>query len=163
MGNTQSEVTAGAKKQADFDPTTTKIYSLLDVKKGGVLVELMRDAFRRRDFSDVDDKIRELVTPFLYNEGRGKRIPVARIIRMRNRERPPSKRLASSKDDPDDDNDVEESPEPENQSRCSRLWSFCCGKKGSRVGSMEPLEKGSSPTHVPTREVCWKLSQRGAV
>lgn len=53
MGNTQSEVTAGAKKQADFDPTTTKIYSLVDLKKGGLLIELMRDAFRKRNFDGV--------------------------------------------------------------------------------------------------------------
>lgn len=53
MGNTESEVTAGAKKQADFDPNVTKIYSLVDLKKGGLMVQLMREAFRNRNFDGV--------------------------------------------------------------------------------------------------------------
>ena len=57
MGNTQSEVTAGAKKQADFDPNTTKIYSLVDLKKGGLLVQLMREAIRNRNFDGVSKAI----------------------------------------------------------------------------------------------------------
>ena len=138
MGNTQSEVTAGAKKQADFDPTTTKIYSLVDLKKGGILVDIMREAFRSRDFSRVDDKLREIVTPFLYNQGRGKMIPISRIIRMRNKERPASKRLASGrgKEQEGDEDDREE------QAKLllvtsSLVSSFDSVVMSSRVGSME--------------------------
>lgn len=50
MGNVNSDVTAGVKKQAI---SKQKIYSLLDVKKGGILVEIMRNAIRKRDFTGV--------------------------------------------------------------------------------------------------------------
>ena len=169
MGNTASEVTAGAKKQADFDPTTTKIYSLVDLKKGGLLVEIMREAFRSRDFSKVDDKLKEIVTPFLYNEGRGKMIPISRIIRMRNKERPPSKRLGSSsrsKDGDDDDNNDADQPSTLGLSLFSRICSFF-RKSSSKVnGSMEegePTVTTSSSQPEILKEVCWKLSERGAV
>lgn len=47
-----------------------------------------------------------MVTPFLYNEGDGKMIPIAKIIRMRNKQRGPSKRLPASKDDQGDQDSV---------------------------------------------------------
>jgi len=50
MGNVHSDVTAGVKKQA---VSKQKIYSLVDVKKGGLLVEIMRNAIRKRDFTGV--------------------------------------------------------------------------------------------------------------
>jgi ankyrin repeat protein len=165
MGNTQSEVTAGAKKQADFDPNVNKIYSLLDLKKGGILVAIMREAFRTRDFSKVDDKIRDLVTPFLYNEGRGKMIPISRIIRMRNKERPPSKRLPSSGPEDGEDDDYS-SQQP--KSPASWLSGISCWRKTS--AKVESIEEGNdsgttvkSPEKEVMKEVCWKLSERGAV
>ena len=153
MGNTQSEVTAGAKKQADFDPTTTKIYSLLDVKKGGLLVALMRDAFRRRDFRGVDDKIREMVMPFLYNNGEGKMIPVSKIVRMRNKERPASKRLPSVNEKDDDESNILENSD----GFMSWISAMCGSKKRSQVSST------SSSEQETMKEVCWKLSERGSV
>ncbi len=53
MGNIHSDVTAGVKKQADVDVSKQKIYSLVDVKKRGILVEIMRNAIRKRDFTGV--------------------------------------------------------------------------------------------------------------
>lgn len=50
MGNVHSDVTAGVKKQA---VSKQKIYSLVDVKKGGILVDIMRKAIRKRDFTGV--------------------------------------------------------------------------------------------------------------
>jgi hypothetical protein len=50
MGNYHSDVTAGVKKQA---VSKQKIYSLVDVKKRGILVEVMRKAIRKRDFTGV--------------------------------------------------------------------------------------------------------------
>lgn len=147
-------MTAGAKKQADFDPTQTKIYSLLDVKKGGLLVQLMREAFRKRDFTGVDDKIKEIVMPFLYNDGEGKMIPVGRIVRMRNKERPASKRLPTVQESEDD----ESSDILKNPSGFLACFSRLCGsRKRTRISS------STSSEQELMKEVCWKLSERGSV
>lgn len=50
MGNIHSDVTAGVKKQA---VSKQKIYSLIDVKKGGILVDIIRNAIITRDFNGV--------------------------------------------------------------------------------------------------------------
>ena len=55
MGNVQSEVTAGVKKQADADASTTKIYLLCDLAKRGALVTLMTNAMRTQNFDGVSD------------------------------------------------------------------------------------------------------------
>ncbi len=41
----------------------------------------------------VDNEIYEIVKPFLYNGGEGKKVPLSKLIRLRNKERPPDKRL----------------------------------------------------------------------
>ena len=35
--------------------------------------------------TQVDEQIREMVMPLLYNEGEGKMIPITRIVRLRNK------------------------------------------------------------------------------
>lgn len=48
-------------------------------------------------FLKVDNEIYEIVKPFLYNGGEGKKIPISKLIRLRNRERPPDKRIILNK------------------------------------------------------------------
>lgn len=55
MGNAESNVTSGIKKQTDAG--SLKIYSLMDLKGGGELVVMMKEAAKTRDYSDVKTKI----------------------------------------------------------------------------------------------------------
>ena len=58
---------------------------------GGLLVELMKQASKTKEFSLVDKAIVEKVEPFLYNKGQGKMIHVAHLVLLRNRDRPKTK------------------------------------------------------------------------
>ena len=53
MGNVQSEVTDGVKKQADADSSNIKIYELCNLGKRGTLVTLMTKAMRSNNFDGV--------------------------------------------------------------------------------------------------------------
>lgn len=172
MGNTASEVTSGAKKQAASDDSAFKMYSLMHINKSGKLVDLMREAYRKKDFTGIDETIREMVLPFLYNNGQGKMIPISRIIRMRNSERPLSKRLPSAKSGGPGDDDSSPQPKPSYLSRCLKL--FCCllpcRSASSKVASSQSdspqvtitKSKSSNVEKEKEREVCWKLEERGA-
>ncbi|CAG2176264.1 unnamed protein product [Oppiella nova] len=95
MGNIHSDVTAGVKKQA---VSNKKIYSLVDVKKGGILVDIMRNAIRTGDFTRVDNEIQEIVRPFLYNGGEGKKVSICQLIRLRNKDAFGNKLILNSND-----------------------------------------------------------------
>ena len=74
MGNkVSSNVTSGVKKQAAGE---TKIYKLLDLKGGGELVELMKKANRTKNYKELDERIREGLKPYLYNDGQGKYVHI---------------------------------------------------------------------------------------
>lgn len=93
MGNTESNVTSGVKKQADT--SSVKVYQLVDLKGGGSLVEMTKKAQTNKNASaELDLKICELVAPFVYNGGEGKKIPIQEIVLERNKDRPPSKRVS---------------------------------------------------------------------
>ncbi|UYV79571.1 Nan [Cordylochernes scorpioides] len=121
MGNTNSNVTSGVKKQA-ADTSSMKIYSLLDVKGGGLLVTYMKEALKTRNFSEVrslydalarsvirkliyfwrlDEKIQESCLPFVYNGGQGRMLPISEVILIRNQDRPKHKQLVPPKSDND--------------------------------------------------------------
>ena len=86
---------------------------------------------------------------------------------MRNKERPASKRLASGrgKEQEGDEDDREEQANSSGNF-FSRFFSRF-RRQSSRVGSMEEGDampgSSSSPDKEVMTEVCWKLSERGAV
>jgi hypothetical protein len=59
----------------------------------------------------VDNEIYEIVKPFLYNGGEGKKVAISKLIRLRNKERPPDKRLLSNNKKSLDNEEVEEEEE----------------------------------------------------
>ena len=70
MGNKlTSNVSSGVKAQAAGE---IKIYHLADLKGRGELVELMKKANRTKSYKELDDRIREGLKPYLYNEGKCK-------------------------------------------------------------------------------------------
>lgn len=72
-GNLSSTVASGIKDQA---AGTTPIYQFLDLKGGGELVELMKKANRTKNYKELDERIKEGLRPYLYNDGEGKRIHI---------------------------------------------------------------------------------------
>ena len=111
MGNTDSNVTSGVKKQAEsssgslyglvdlkgkinlqmFSPLIIVTYTELLVLGGGLLIELMKQASKTKDFTLVDKTIIEKVEPCLYNKGAGKMIHIAHLVLLRNRDRSKTK------------------------------------------------------------------------
>ncbi|XP_049958127.1 transient receptor potential cation channel subfamily V member 5 [Schistocerca serialis cubense] len=138
MGNTESGVTSGEKAQAGT--STQKLYKLVDLKGGGLLVDMMKRAIQTKQYAELDHAIKTKVEPFLYNKGKGKLFPISHVVLLRNKERPRHKLLPPlrSLENPDDF-DIDDLPIPDESK----------------------LEFILNPSKC--REVCWDLKERGAV
>ncbi|CAG9802186.1 unnamed protein product [Chironomus riparius] len=138
MGNTESNVTSGVKKQAGV--STQKLYKLVNLKGGGLLVDMMKRAINNKQFAEIDHAIKTKVEPFLYNKGRGRYIPIAQIVKLRNCERPRHKQLPEIRilENPEEDYDIEAD----------------CPEVSEGDFLINPLGY---------REVVWDLKERGAV
>nr|CAH7722831.1 unnamed protein product [Callosobruchus chinensis] len=137
MGNTESNVTSGVKKQAGA--SVQPMYKLCDLKGGGLLVELMKRATQNKQYAEIDHAIKTKVEPFLYNKGRGKYLPISQLVLLRNKERPKHKLLPPLK--------PMENPED-----------FEVDDEGPDV-TEEEYQKNPSKYRL----TCWKLRDRGAV
>jgi transient receptor potential cation channel subfamily V protein 5 len=69
MGNTASDVTNNVKAQADAAESAT--YKLVNMKGGGELISLMETAKLTKDYTSVNEQIKQKVSGLLYNEGKG--------------------------------------------------------------------------------------------
>ncbi|XP_045507975.1 transient receptor potential cation channel subfamily V member 5 [Colias croceus] len=138
MGNTESNVTSGVKKQAGT--SEQKLYKLIDLKGGGLLVDMMKRAVQNKQYAEIDHAIKTKVEPFLYNKGKGRYIPISHLVLLRNKERPRHKLLPPLRhmENPDEEFDIE---------------------KDWPVVTRE--EYDANPTGY--RELCWDLKERGAV
>lgn len=82
MGNANTNVTSGIKDQASGG--TKKLYNFIDLKGGGELVELMQRANRTKNYTELDKRIVEGLSPFLYNkDGEGKIVHISELIKAR--------------------------------------------------------------------------------
>lgn len=81
MGNTEV-VAEGVKAQGDSE--SCEMYKLVDLKGGGQLVDLMKKARWTKNYQDVDEKIKNDLKQYVYNEGRGKMIPISDLVMKRN-------------------------------------------------------------------------------
>ncbi|XP_062528665.1 transient receptor potential cation channel subfamily V member 5 isoform X1 [Bombyx mori] len=138
MGNTESNVTSGVKKQAGT--SEQKLYKLVDIKGGGLLVDMMKRALQNKQYAEIDHAIKTKVEPFLYNRGRGRYIPISHLVLLRNKERPRHKLLPPLRgmENPDEEFDVD---------------------KDWPVVTQE--EYDANPSGY--RELCWDVKERGAV
>ena len=48
----------------------------------------------KKDFKELDEAIRGKIQPFLYNQGEGKKVPIAQLACLRNRDRPKSRQVS---------------------------------------------------------------------
>ena len=60
---------------------------------GGSLFFITKRAMVKKDYKELDEAIKAKVTPFLYNEGAGKMVPIAQLTMLRNRDRAKSKQV----------------------------------------------------------------------
>ncbi|KFB47444.1 AGAP012241-PA-like protein [Anopheles sinensis] len=138
MGNTESNVTSGVKKQAGV--STQALYKFVNLKGGGLLVDMMKRAIQNKQYAEIDHAIKTKVEPFLYNKGKGKYIPVSVLVLLRNRERPRHKQLPEIRamENPEEDFDID---------------AVC--------PDVTEAEYYLNPAGY--REVCWNIKERGAV
>ncbi|XP_023947943.1 transient receptor potential cation channel subfamily V member 6 [Bicyclus anynana] len=138
MGNTESNVTSGVKKQAGT--SEQKLYRFIDLKGGGLLVDMMKRAVQNKQYAEIDHAIKTKVEPFLYNRGKGRYIPISHLVLLRNKERPRHKLLPPLRgmENPDEEFDVEKD------------WP-----------AVTQEEYDANPSAY--RELCWDLKERGAV
>ncbi|XP_045761391.1 transient receptor potential cation channel subfamily V member 5 [Maniola jurtina] len=138
MGNTESNVTSGVKKQAGT--SSQKLYRFIDLKGGGLLVDMMKRAVQNKQYAEIDHAIKTKVEPFLYNRGKGRYIPISHLVLLRNKERPRHKLLPPLRgmENPDEEFDVEKD------------WP-----------AVTQEEYDANPSAY--RELCWDLKERGAV
>jgi transient receptor potential cation channel subfamily V member 5 len=47
------------------------IYKIIGIQGGGILVDLMRDAMKSKNYNELDDYIKNEVVKYLYNDGDG--------------------------------------------------------------------------------------------
>lgn len=62
MGNTESNVTSGVKKQAGV--STQPLYKLVNLKGGGLLVDMMKRACQNKQYAEIDHAIKTKVHTF---------------------------------------------------------------------------------------------------
>ena len=60
---------------------------------GGSLYYITKRAMVKKDYKELDEAIKSKVTPYLYNGGQGKMVPIAQLTMLRNRDRPKSKQV----------------------------------------------------------------------
>lgn len=133
MGNTESNVTSGVKKQAGV--STQPLYKFVNLKGGGLLVDMMKRACQTKQFAEIDHAIKTKVEPFLYNKGAGRYFPISKMVLLRNKDRARTKQLPEIRalENPDEDFNIHD---------------YC-----SEVSEAEYI---SNPTAY--RFVCWNLN-----
>nr|XP_012147390.1 PREDICTED: transient receptor potential cation channel subfamily V member 5 isoform X1 [Megachile rotundata] len=117
----------------------TLFHNAGDYKSGGLLVDMMKRATQTKQYAELDHALRTKVEPYLYNKGKGKWIPIEKLVLLRNKDRPkhkmlPPLRAMENPADYDIDKDMGEEEVDETKIDKSKY-----------------------------RLVCWSLSQRGAV
>ena len=54
---------------------------------GGYLMEIIKKCVLKKNYRELEEALDVKMKPFLYNEGRGKFIPIAQLVYMRNLDR----------------------------------------------------------------------------
>ncbi|XP_046140984.1 transient receptor potential cation channel subfamily V member 5 [Osmia bicornis bicornis] len=141
MGNTESNVASGVKKQTDA--SSILLYKLVDLKGGGLLVDMMKRATQTKQYAELDHALRTKVEPYLYNKGKGKWIPIEKLVLLRNKDRPKHKMLPPLR--------AMENPADYDIDKDMGVRNYIT------IIALHLSDKSKY------RLVCWSLSERGAV
>lgn len=82
MGNNVSEVNDSLKAQAG-GAGGPALYKYVDVQGTGLLISLMRTADVTKDYTEFDDIVKNVVSKYLYNDGKGKEVPIQELVLRR--------------------------------------------------------------------------------
>lgn len=94
MGNRPSAaVASGVKNQGDAG--AKELYHWVGLTGGGELVRLTKLARWTKNYKDLDFAIETEVRKFLYNGGKGKKMSIADLVQIRNKDREKSGLKAS--------------------------------------------------------------------
>ncbi|CAL1545613.1 unnamed protein product [Lymnaea stagnalis] len=140
MGNT-TVVASGVKNQGDAD--ASKLYRLVGLKGGGELVDLTKVARWTKNFTDLDERIKRDVKPFLYNGGEGKYIPIVDLVKIRNKDRQKSGIKASKN----------KQKSAQDQARIDNIMQM----------EHDQIDGILSKQDHKSRFQCWDLDKRGTV
>lgn len=66
MGQAESNVTSGVKKQAGV--STQKLYKLINLKGSGLLVDMMKRAINNKQFAEIDHAIKTKAKKKIFKE-----------------------------------------------------------------------------------------------
>lgn len=69
----------------------TSVTELDSETGGGLLVDMMKRATQTKQYAELDHALRTKVEPYLYNKGKGKWIPIEKLVLLRNKDRPKHK------------------------------------------------------------------------
>ncbi|ESO10140.1 hypothetical protein HELRODRAFT_72856 [Helobdella robusta] len=84
MGNKlSSNVSDAVKQQATGGSGQVVIYQLADVKGGGQLIEIMKEAKKTKNYEKADSLIREKLKAFVYKNGEGARVSSSTLNKIR--------------------------------------------------------------------------------
>uniref|UniRef100_A0A1I7U768 ANK_REP_REGION domain-containing protein n=1 Tax=Caenorhabditis tropicalis TaxID=1561998 RepID=A0A1I7U768_9PELO len=90
MGTNSSKVVDGggeAEKIVQTISENKNIYKMVDMHGGGVLIKLARKCKEIDSFELLDAYIDQEVRKYMYNGGKGKLMPIAELVKERNKER----------------------------------------------------------------------------
>ena len=82
MGNTHSDVNDSLKAQADSE-NGPEVYKLVNVSGGGILSKLIKTAVANKDYRELDGYILKELPKFLYNDGKGDKLPIEDFVLKR--------------------------------------------------------------------------------
>ena len=57
------------------------------------MIPITKRAMVKKDYKELDETLKAKLPPYLYNEGEGKKVPIAQLTMLRNRDRAPSKQV----------------------------------------------------------------------
>ncbi|CAD6199037.1 unnamed protein product [Caenorhabditis auriculariae] len=131
------------------------VYRMVDMHGGGTLMRLARQCKEIGDVAMLDAYIERECKPFLYNAGKGKLMPVAELVKLRNEERNAklsafSRKKGKGKSGPN---------------ILDNLGEEQAGNAGDLKKALKLLDGGGKggKSESKYREICWKLDERGTM
>ncbi|XP_067949715.1 transient receptor potential cation channel subfamily V member 5-like [Watersipora subatra] len=161
MDNTESQVSSADRNQADAK--ACEWYQFLALTGDGTFVDIMKECLSEKDYTKIDDAIRENIGKYLYNNGEGKMVPCSEIVHVRKCFRndtipqPPSPTSENGSQPKFGQNSQKVGPAHDVEAN------------GHANGNQKTQENGvlknpaSSTEKQPMRLVCWDLYKRGTV
>ncbi|XP_070540761.1 transient receptor potential cation channel subfamily V member 5-like isoform X2 [Ptychodera flava] len=140
VGENSLKVGAGPLRLLEKTEEDEGVYSLVNLKGGGKLVDLMRNG----KFQEVDAVIKNDVRKYLYDDGQGREIPISTLVERREEER--LKNIVN----------IEKKPRIAKGTNSISMMSLVVNESGFEHHFNDSQDYG-------TRFCCWDIDKRGTV